>query len=139
MNSTDKDVIVIGAGIAGLTAAWRLTSAGWNVQLVEASARVGGRIYGFDVGDRAIQLGGRWTGPGQDRLAALAAELGISMEDNDVFSDAGLGRMSGEQDRLRAAIAKLDTLAETVPLDAPMDCRECSILGYPDRAKLVAG
>lgn len=119
MSAPDKDVVVMGAGIAGLTTAWRLTSAGWDVQVLEASGRIGGRIYGFNAGGRAIQLGGRWTGPGQDRLAALATEFGISIEDNDVFSDAGLDRMSGEQNRLREAIAKLDALAETVPLDAP--------------------
>ena len=40
-----KDVIVIGAGIAGLAAARTLAEAGLRVALIEARDRVGGRIY----------------------------------------------------------------------------------------------
>jgi monoamine oxidase len=61
------DVAVVGAGLAGLTAAWRLAQAGWTVRVLEAQDRVVGRIDGFDVGRRTVQLDGRWIGTGQDR------------------------------------------------------------------------
>ena len=68
-----KDVVVVGAGIAGLTTAWRLVQAGRSVVVLEARERVGGRIQGFSVGERVVQLGGRWIGPGQNSIKRLAA------------------------------------------------------------------
>ena len=72
------DVVVVGAGIAGLTAAERLVDAGLDVRVVEARDRVGGRTEGgaFASGT-AIELGGQWVGPTQDEVLALAARLGL--------------------------------------------------------------
>ena len=88
-----KHIIVVGAGISGLTAAWRLLDYGYSVRVLEADSRVGGRIRGFQVGERAVQMGGRWTGPGQDRIKALAAELGVNVVPNTLFSDLSLDRV----------------------------------------------
>jgi monoamine oxidase len=115
----DVDVIVVGAGIAGLTAAWRLLSEGHSVAVFEANDRVGGRLYGYQVGERAVQLGGRWTGPGQDRIKSLAAELGINICANTTFSDASIGRAGEDAERVAEAVHKLDEIAGQVPLEAP--------------------
>ena len=67
------DVIVVGAGLAGLTAARRLVDAGLAVQVVEARDRVGGRTLNHDLGDgRIVDSGGQFVGPTQDRVLALA-------------------------------------------------------------------
>ena len=70
--------IVVGAGLSGLVCACRLADAGAAVIVVEARDRVGGRTLGADLGGAVIDLGGQWMSPGQPRLAALAAELGIA-------------------------------------------------------------
>ncbi len=73
------DVAVIGAGLAGLAAAWRLQQAGYEVVVLEASDRFGGRTYtGRDLPDRpeygAVQVGG-----GYQRMHATAQRLGVEI------------------------------------------------------------
>ncbi len=72
------DVIIIGAGFAGLTAARRLLEAGRNILLVEARNRVGGRVYTHWLDENTyVDLGGQWIGPTQDRAYDLAHELNV--------------------------------------------------------------
>jgi putrescine oxidase len=78
---TTLDVIVVGAGITGLTAAWRLAEAGQSVLVLEARDRVGGRLRTESHGDRGseadFEVGGQWVSPDQDALVALLEELGL--------------------------------------------------------------
>lgn len=72
-----SDVIVVGGGISGLTSAYRLRQSGLSVRVLEAAGRVGGRTKsGRSETGVMIDGGGQWIGPGQDRVAALAKELG---------------------------------------------------------------
>jgi monoamine oxidase len=76
----DCDVVVVGAGLCGLAAARRLAAAGVAVLVVEAQNRVGGRTLTHHLGDGVfIDHGGQWVSPGQDRIVALAAELGVEL------------------------------------------------------------
>ncbi|WP_433679134.1 flavin monoamine oxidase family protein [Nocardia sp. CA-119907] len=72
------DVVVIGAGIAGLVAARDLVRSGAEVLVLEARDRVGGRLLN-DVlpGGAPIEVGGQWVGPGQHHVQALLEELGL--------------------------------------------------------------
>src|ERR1700691_1642410 len=72
------DVVIVGAGVAGLTAARELTKRNVGCLVLEARDRVGGRTLSQKVGRDWLDLGGQWIGPTQDRLAALARELGIA-------------------------------------------------------------
>ena len=73
------DVVVVGAGLAGLTAARRLRQEGRSVVVLEARDRVGGRTLNHTFADGTIvELGGQWVGPTQDRVLALADELGLA-------------------------------------------------------------
>jgi monoamine oxidase len=75
----EVDVVVVGAGFAGLTAARALRRAGRKVVVLEADGRVGGRTKAGRVAGEVVDLGGQWVGPGQTRLLALAKELGVAI------------------------------------------------------------
>ena len=75
---TDVDVVVVGAGFAGMTAARQLQKAGRSVAVVEARDRVGGRTDTVEVEGVPVDLGGQWVGPGQERLYKLAADVGVA-------------------------------------------------------------
>lgn len=73
------DVVIVGAGLAGLAAARTLTAAGVDVVVLEARSRVGGRTCTRPASDGTlIDHGGQWIGPAQDRLAALAEAVGVT-------------------------------------------------------------
>src|SRR5439155_1225617 len=72
------DVIVVGAGLAGLTAARTVVSAGRSVIVLEARDRVGGRVLNHALANGAYtELGGMFIGPTQDHIQALAAAVGV--------------------------------------------------------------
>lgn len=76
------DVVVVGAGVAGLTVARLLHAEGLSVRVVEARSRIGGRILtvapeGTDDGGW-IDLGATWLWDDQPQVRALAAELGLA-------------------------------------------------------------
>ncbi|PTU30193.1 flavin monoamine oxidase family protein [Stenotrophobium rhamnosiphilum] len=80
------DVIVVGAGLSGLTSARELVKKGKSVVVLEARDRVGGRTWTTAVGARRYDLGGQFVGPTQDRIRAMAKEFGLEIK--PVFSDA---------------------------------------------------
>jgi monoamine oxidase len=72
------DVVVVGAGLAGLTAARDLARAGHSVAVLEARDRVGGRTLNHRVSRGVIsEVGGQYIGPTQDRILALARAVGV--------------------------------------------------------------
>lgn len=75
--TVDADVVVVGAGVAGLVTVRRIQAAGHSVVVVEARDRVGGRTLNDEVDGITVEVGGQWVGPGQDRINALIAELGL--------------------------------------------------------------
>jgi monoamine oxidase len=77
--STNCDVVVVGAGVAGLVAARQLRAAGLDVCVLEARDRVGGRAVNEPIPGtgHVIEMGGQWIGPTQDRVRALIDELGL--------------------------------------------------------------
>jgi len=76
-------VVVVGAGFAGLMAAWRLAEGGCEVVVLEARDRVGGRVWSQELipGDRrtVIERGAEFVLDGYDVLREVLAELGLEL------------------------------------------------------------
>lgn len=74
----DADVVIVGAGLAGLACARDLVKAGRSCLVLEARGRVGGRTLNAALPNgHPIEIGGQWVGPTQDRILALAEALGV--------------------------------------------------------------
>jgi monoamine oxidase len=130
----EADVVVVGAGLAGLMSARDVARAGASVAVLEARDRVGGRLLSESLGDgKVVEAGGQWVGPTQDRVLALAAELGLETFPtftegaNLLELDGSLSRYSGTIPRLGPAVLadialarrKVDKLAAEIDADAP--------------------
>jgi monoamine oxidase len=136
------DILVIGGGLSGLTAARRLTEKGARVILLEARDRVGGRTYHGPIGTHRFDLGAQFVGPTQDRVIALAAEFGLTRK--PVFT-SGNRIWELRNDRLEFgqgtpplpigtlldlphAMARADALASQVGAIAPWDAPDAAAL-----------
>ena len=73
------DVLILGAGLAGLNAAYRLKQAGYKVLVLEAQEHVGGRINTATDLPNKPELGGMQIGHTYGYMRTLAAELGIKL------------------------------------------------------------
>jgi monoamine oxidase len=100
------DVVVIGAGFAGLAAARELVKDGFNVVVLEGRDRVGGRSSTTTLAGVPVDLGGTFVGPTQDAVLALAKELDCPT--SPTYSQgANLIRWRGKVRSYRGTIPKL--------------------------------
>jgi putrescine oxidase len=75
----EADVVVVGAGIAGLTAATTLAAAGQEVVVLEARDRVGGRVWNTEIGGQPNELGGQWIAPYQTAAHEMLGDLSLEL------------------------------------------------------------
>jgi monoamine oxidase len=91
-NSRQAPVLIVGAGIAGLTAAYYLERAGIGVRIVEANQRIGGRVFSLERAlgtETTVEMGGEFIDSGHKNIRKLAQELGLA--EVDLFAtDRGL-------------------------------------------------
>ena len=81
MAAVERDVVVVGAGIAGLHAALTLEAAGLNVLVLEAQQRVGGRIHSMRQLGHTAEAGGTYIGAGYSRVIGAAERHGVELMD----------------------------------------------------------
>jgi monoamine oxidase len=134
------DVAVVGAGLAGLTAARAIRRAGRSVVVIEARDRVGGRLLNHRINRTEItELGGQFVGPTQDRVLALARSLKVGSfatynEGQNVqlfggvrglYPATGLPTEPDVADDTIRGLA-LDRMAREVPVAAPWRARRAA-------------
>lgn len=133
----EYDVLIVGAGLAGLRAATLLEEAGRRVAILEARDRVGGRTLSQELSGDTIDLGAQWIGPGQDRVIKLAADLGIASfrQFNQGKKVLSIGQAISTYKNtipslpifslieLQLAINKVERLCKEAPLAGPYDDR----------------
>jgi monoamine oxidase len=136
------DVVVVGAGFAGLTAARNVVHAGRSVIVLEARKRVGGRALNHELANGVISEGGAtFAGPTQDRILRLARRMGvekfptfdegdnvyISVDGNRlIYSDTGITGTAPPDPLILPDLALvivgpdgLDERSKSMPVDAP--------------------
>lgn len=143
MSTMTCDIVVVGAGLAGLSAATTLVQAGLDVIVLEARDRVGGRTLTERFTDgTVIDLGGQWAGPAHTALLGLADDLGSdtfpTYDEGDRLDVHGgtAHRYTGPHPDsdpvvvtdLRAAYAALDGLAGSIDLQTPWTSPDASAL-----------
>ncbi|MFF2242709.1 flavin monoamine oxidase family protein [Arthrobacter sp. NPDC058130] len=77
MLELERDVVIVGAGPSGLTAARQLKKAGLSVSVLEARDRVGGRTWTDTIDGAMLEIGGQWVSPDQTALLGLLDDLGL--------------------------------------------------------------
>lgn len=150
---TETDVVVVGAGLAGLTTARTLRRAGVDVAVLEARDRVGGRTLNHTAGGAVVELGGQWIGPGHHQIRALIDELGLTTFDTydrgaKLWEHGGrVRRYTGEIPRanplaladLQIALLRLERMARRIDPAAPWSAARAAhwdrqtVAGWIDR------
>jgi monoamine oxidase len=77
-----RRVAIIGAGLAGLAAAYRLQRAGWEVTILESRQRIGGRVFSYSMPqapELICELGAEWVGESHGRIKSLCSDFGIPL------------------------------------------------------------
>lgn len=109
-----SDCIIIGAGFSGLSCARRLLEHGFDVQVLEARDRLGGRTCTASLAGKTIDVGGQWIGTAHSRLSELATEAGVTLRDQYVLGDKllHLGRAPDDAlKRYRGLIPRVNPLS----------------------------
>jgi monoamine oxidase len=140
MPPTPNSILIIGAGMAGLTAARALAEAGRQVTLLEASSRVGGRIHTIRDGNEIIELGAEFIHGKPPELWSLIEEAGLETYELDgamlSYEDGQLQARDEEEestpilDNLEAWTKPDITFAEYLAQKQIPDEKKQSAIGY---------
>jgi monoamine oxidase len=112
MTGETNDVVVVGAGMAGLTTARTLAEAGLRILVLEAQKRIGGRILTHHVAGEAIELGAEFIHGRPPELWALIDEAGLETYERGgsqvCFENNTLTNCGGGMDEVFEPLEKLE-------------------------------
>lgn len=150
MTGADTRVVVVGAGLAGLTAALEIAAAGADVTVLEARDRVGGRMHGVALAHGAVADGGAaYLGTQHTELLALLGEHGLGLASTEMSGDSmflvgdQLSRSASRVPPLDAVALgdlfdRLDDLVATIRPDAPWRSPDAGRLDRLSAARWLA-
>lgn len=78
-----RTCVIVGSGLAGLAAGFKLKNAGWDITILEARNRVGGRVFSHTMGENntlICELGAEWVGESHERIKALCTDFNIPLQ-----------------------------------------------------------
>ena len=148
MTTERPTVVVVGAGLAGLTCAYRLADSAVDVILLEAQDRVGGRCWSSSgwLDNQVAEHGGELIESGQEHILRLVTELGLELEDRSSETGEGSLRMAGQNlslsavtglpkviERLRIELAEVGSPRYDLAGAAARALDESSIADWIDR------
>ncbi|MFJ9008551.1 flavin monoamine oxidase family protein [Streptomyces canus] len=141
---SEVDVVVIGAGLAGLIASRQLTEAGKTVLILEARDGLGGRLYARCLQDRSVYVdfGGTWIIPGEH--AHAEAELDrygidrVRTPDPDTFATRVEGRVSARRSLDEADIADASAVLAQIAADSTAKTDFAEALASANASPLIA-
>lgn len=113
-----KRCVIVGSGLAGLAAGFRLKNAGWDVTILEARNRVGGRVFSHtmpDSGGLICELGAEWVGESHERVRSLCRDFNLPLQKhqfNDFLMQNGRVSRPGEWNFSAQANTAFDKLLE---------------------------
>ncbi|MBN9747925.1 monooxygenase [Amycolatopsis sp. A1MSW2902] len=109
-NTVSADVVIVGAGFAGLTAAERLADLGVSVRVVEGRDRIGGRSYSGEVAGVKVDLGATWVSRRHTEIRNLASRLGCTTTPQ-FAKGLNVLWMGGERSTYQGTIPEISTEA----------------------------
>lgn len=113
----EVDVLIIGAGISGLTAGYEFTKKKQRIAVLEARGRVGGRVWTAHLGGGLVgEHGGEWIGAHHTHVRSLAKKLGIPLEAHTYSESEYISARTQEKEPLYDVVTqKLDKIFSALP------------------------
>jgi monoamine oxidase len=128
----NKSVAIIGAGFAGLACAHELLAAGYDVSIIEARERLGGRVISFNdlVAGKNVEGGGELIGSNHPTWVAYAQMFGLDFLDVTESEDAAPIYLDGKRlsedeeaklwEEMDKVLSRMNADAEKVDADQPL-------------------